>query len=468
MTDRRNFIKQVAATGILTSMPNILYSQQEKTEPIFEDNSLLDEDSFYVGWSEVDITPDRPVALIGQLHKRISESVQDPLKATVLAMEIKNCNGKKEQAIMVSCDLTFIRAQTQKKLQGVIKEKLNDFDESKLFLNATHTHNAPGLIDGEFFGLYDTSDDKGIMTPSEFEALFVERVSNAVISAWNNRQSGGFSWGLGNASLGHNRRTVNFDGTAGMYGVKNPDFSHYEAINDNKMQMLFFWDKSKALTGIIINATTTAQVTDSTNFISADFFSEARQAIKKKYGEDIFVFFQLGAAGDITPENHENIYKRAENQMLKRKGITARQELANRTLQAVDEVMPYVKDDIEYNPLFKHIVAKVELPVKESVAQPFYMVDDVNPAELHVIRLGDIAIATNPFELYIDYGMQIKAHSEAILTFLVQLSCHHSGYLPTTRAAKGGGYAADKYLVGPEGGQILVNETVKLINEMWS
>ena len=97
MTDRRNFMKQMTATGILTSMPNILYSQQEKTRTISEDKSIVDEDNFYVGWSEVDITPDRPVALIGQLHKRISKSVQDPLKATILALEIKNRDGKNER-----------------------------------------------------------------------------------------------------------------------------------------------------------------------------------------------------------------------------------------------------------------------------------------------------------------------------------------------------------------------------------
>ena len=424
-------------------------------------------DQMLVGWSITDITPDRPVALIGQLYKRVSELVQDPLSATVLAIEVKDDNGSKEQAIMVSCDLTFIRAQTQKKLQSVVAKKLNDFDASKLFLNATHTHNAPGLIDSEFFGLYDTSDDNNIMKPSEYEAFFIDKVSDAVVSAWTNKKPGGFSWGLGNASLGRNRRTVSFDGTGGMYEVNNPNFSHYEAINDNKVQILFFWDNSKNLTGIVVNSVTTAQVTDDTNFISADFFSETRQIIKEKYGKDIFVLFQLGAAGDITPENHERIYKRAENLMLKRKGITARQEIANRLLQAVDEIIPYVKDDIEYRPIFKHKVAKVELPIEESIAKPFYMVDSVNPAEIHIIRLGEIALATNPFELYIDYGMRIKNHSEALLTFIVQLSCQHSGYLPTPRAAKAGGYAADKYLVGPEGGDILVNETVKLINRMW-
>ena len=425
------------------------------------------EGRLFVGWAVADITPDKPVALVGQLHKRISEAVQDPLNATVLALETKGENGMKEQAIMVSCDLLFIRAQTQKKLQQRIKSILPDFDASKLFLNATHSHTSPGMIDDEFFGLYDISKDKGVMKPSEFEAFFLGKVTDAVVRAWKEKKPGGFSWGLGNAILGHNRRTVKFDGTARMYGVNDQGFSHYEGIDDNKVQMLFFWDSKKSLTGIVINTVATAQVTDGTNFISADFYNETRQNIRKKYGNDVFLFFQVGTAGDITPANHEFTYRRAEDIMLKRKGITARQELADRLTRAVDEVFPYVKNDIAFSTVFKHTVAKVDLPVKTPPDPPFYLTDDVNPAEFHVIRLGDIAMATNPFELFMDYGVAMKARSKAVLTFLVQLSCQHSGYLPTERAAKGGGYSADKYLVGPEGGYKLVDETVKRINEMW-
>jgi hypothetical protein len=84
-----------------------------------------------------------------------------------------------------------------------------------------------------------------------------------------------------------------------------------------------------------------------------------------------------------------------------------------------------------------------------------------------VIRLGDIALATNPFELYLDYGIRIKARSKAVLTFVVQLSCQESGYLPTEKAIRGGGYSADKFIVGPQGGRVLVDETVKRINAMW-
>ena len=422
---------------------------------------------FLVGWASADITPDRPVALVGQLHKRISVSVQDPITATVLAIESYGKDGSKEQAIMVSCDLLRIRAQTQKKLQESIAGRLIDFDASKLFINATHSHTAPGLVDNEYGDLYDTSYDKGVMLPSEYETFFIEKVSEAVIKAWKEKQSGAFSWGLGNAFLSHNRRTVKTDGSAKMYGVGDADFSHYESIDNHQVEMLFFWNLNQELTGLVINSTATAQVTDGTNFISADFYNEVRERIRKKYGKDIFLLFQVGAAGDMTPSNHEYIYRRAEDTMLKRKGIQAREELAERMVKAVDEVLPYARKDISDKVIFRHTVAMIKLPVSKSEGIPFYRTDDVNSTEIHIIRLGDIAIATNPFELFLDYGLMIKAHSRSVLTFIVQLSCQHSGYLPTERAAKGGGYSADKYLVGPEGGYKLVEETVKYINELW-
>ena len=89
--------------------------------------------------------------------------------------------------------------------------------------------------------------------------------------------------------------------------------------------------------------------------------------------------------------------------------------------------------------------------------------------ELHVLRLGDVAIATNPFELYLDYGVQIKARSRAVQTFLIQLACATAQYLPTERAVRGGHYSAEAVdnTCGPEGGKMLVNRTVEAINALW-
>jgi hypothetical protein len=69
-----------------------------------------------------------------------------------------------------------------------------------------------------------------------------------------------------------------------------------------------------------------------------------------------------------------------------------------------------------------------------------YEIQKINPKveiEIHVLRIGDIVFATNPFELYLDYGMRIKARSKAIQTFIVQLAGSGT-YLPVERSVKGG------------------------------
>jgi hypothetical protein len=89
--------------------------------------------------------------------------------------------------------------------------------------------------------------------------------------------------------------------------------------------------------------------------------------------------------------------------------------------------------------------------------------------ELHALRLGEVAIVTNPFELFLDYGIRMQTRSRALQTFVIQLACGDGGYLPTERAVAGGGYSAvaESVMVGPAGGRILVDRTVGVLNGFW-
>jgi hypothetical protein len=79
-----------------------------------------------------------------------------------------------------------------------------------------------------------------------------------------------------------------------------------------------------------------------------------------------------------------------------------------------------------------------------------------------------MAFATNPFELYLDYGIQMKVKSPATQTFVVQLAGGGS-YLPTQRSINGGAYGAvpASTIFGPEGGKELVAKTVEMLNSLW-
>ena len=63
------------------------------------------EGTLLIGWSSVDITPDKPILIWGQRSARVSEGVLDP--ATVLA--IKSGKGiSSNKVILVNCDLVAI------------------------------------------------------------------------------------------------------------------------------------------------------------------------------------------------------------------------------------------------------------------------------------------------------------------------------------------------------------------------
>ena len=93
----------------------------------------------------------------------------------------------------------------------------------------------------------------------------------------------------------------------------------------------------------------------------------------------------------------------------------------------------------------------------------------VRNAEVHIVRIGDIVFATNPYELFLDFGNQIRALSHASQTFIIQLCCGCDGYLPTKKAEEGSHYSAyvSSGTVGHVGGEILVRKTVDEINKMF-
>ena len=456
-----------------------------------------------IGWSSVDISPSRPVILRGQFHVRISKYVKDPLMATALAIE----NGQKEQAVMVSCDRTGVPSGILERVREALRSRLPDLDVSKLFLNATHTHTAPEIQEGQY-----PPQDASVMTPTAYADLFVGRVADVVAQAWQSRAPGGVSWAYGHAVVGHNRRISYFGGASKMYGkTEQKDFDCVEGYEDHGVDMLFTWNERRDLTGVVINLACPSQVTEGGWYVSADFWHEVRVELRKRYGEKLFLLPQCSAAGDQSP--HLLLHKQAEFRMLEKRGLSEREEIGRRLARAVEDVFTVAKGDIHTDPPFKHIVRTVPLPVRlvtkeeyEAARQTYEKLSQEQPSadpaaasrrfmflnrnkrvmtcyeqqgrqgtgetELHVVRLGDIAVATNPFELFLDYGLRIKALSKALQTFVVQLTASPRGpraYLPTAKAIAGKGYGAEAVdnMVGPEGGQELVEQTVHAINEMW-
>jgi hypothetical protein len=476
-------------------------------------------ENILIGWAERNITPNKMVNLYGQFHQRISGDIKDPVTITALSL-----GTEKDYVIMVSCDVCIINREITQQCRTAVKDKNPEIDVKRVILNTTHTHTAPGTDRGWYPPV-----PEGVMTETEYANFFISLVAESVDEAWRRRKKGAVSWAYGHAVVGHNRRAAYLDdiskrtdykkkagrivdGTSRMYGdTDDPLFSHIEGYEDHSLETVFTYDENNKPTGMLINLACPSQETGGEMYVSADFWHEVREEIHRRFSKDIHILPQVSAAGDQSPTRL--LYKKAEERMLKLRGIDMRQEIGRRIASAIEELLPFAKKDIRDTLPFRHITETVRLKkrmvteeevkiVKEEMAEierwkpvnkgevsqksaslwrclnaiKKYEEQKDNPyteEEIHLIRLGDIAFATNPFELFLDYGLRIKARSPFIQTFIVQLSANSDVkglYLPTARAVAGKGYSATVYdnNVSPEGGQQLVEETVRVLKELWN
>lgn len=468
-----------------------------------------------IGWATEDVTPSEPVFLRGQFHARIATEVHDLLTVTALAIESVQPDGGTEQAVIVSCDRVMVENGILDEVRSRLTGAVDGLDPQKVVLNATHTHTAPEVRSDQW-----PDPGRPVMDGSAYAKFFVDGVVSAIKGAWRGRKPGVVNWGYGHAVVGHNRRACYLDHSARMYGQTNvPEFSHIEGWEDHGVDLLFTWGLDGRLTGLIVNLASPSQVTEGANWISADFWHDTRVELRRRLGANIFVLPQCSPAGDQSP--HLLVHKREEQRMLELREISERQEIAMRIADAVDRVLAVVQSEHHTALPMHHIVREIQLTrrrISEAELQEAereeqrsreeyerllseksddyraisiafskehwygtvrerYRLQHENPkypVELHVIRLGDVAFATNPFELFLDFGLRIKARGPAVQHFLIQLAgsiaeLGSAPYVPTERAVAGKSYGAEPLsnTVGPEGGQELVEETLHVLNELW-
>ena len=498
----------------------------------------------YIGWSEVNITPDKKISLAGQFAERISEYVEKPLTATAMAVE---CGG--DQMIMISTDLVAVGMNLEEAVRAALAGNDVGLDPAKIMISAIHTHTGPvypregyvgmnlkkahsfrSLLESElpagrkYIESAPVSNNPEIASPKETYQLLVERLTQVALDAWNNRAPGAYTNAFGRAVVGMCRRATYSDGSAQMWGDTNTAmFVALDGGNDSGIELLYVYNEAGKLTGIVANLACPAQCVQHRHFVSPDFWGEVKMLLRQHFGEEIFLLAQCSAAGDqcpvdlvrwVEPESDLDDPNCKRNNPPKRKADPSMFDLAGmrktgkRIAREIIDLYEEGLDEAVSDDPFDHLVHSLQLPLRRVTMSEVaaarraireYLNDhpgdvdfndaahlqvhlgilrraelqevlEVLPTEVHVIRMGTVAFATNPFELFLDYGNQIKARSLAEQTFLVQLCCGAEGYLPTKKAEAGGHYSAfvSSGNVGHIGGEQLVRETLQDINGMFS
>ena len=369
----------------------------------------------------------------------------------------------------------------------------------------------------------NVSNNPEVATREEVYALLVDRLAQVALEAWQNRTEGSFVNAFGRAAVGLCRRSAYSDGSAQMWGDTNTAvFTELEGGNDSGIELLYVYDGNKNLKGIVANLACPAQCVQHRLFVSPDFWGETKMLLRKHFGEDLFLLPLCSAAGDqcpvdlvrwVEPESDVHDPNLTRNNPPKRKAdpsmfdLAGMRKVGRRIAREIIDVYEEGLDEAQEDVEFVHQVRMMQLPVRRTTLSEVadakkaireYLRDkegdvdyndvaklqvhlgilrrfelqevmDVLDTEVHIIRMGTVAFATNPFELFLDYGNQMKARSAAEQTFLVQLANGGEGYLPTEKAEKGGHYSAfiSSGIVGHVGGEQLVRETLKNINAMF-
>ena len=379
------------------------------------------------------------------------------------------------------------------------------------------------LPEGKGYQTLVTPDDS-VMTMEEGGIFVAEKIALAAKKAWDNRSESYYANEFGRAVVGMCRRVSYDDGSGQMWGDTNTaNFVSLEGGNDSGIELLYTFDTDKKLTGVVANIACPAQILEQRSFISADYWGRAKALIREKLGEDIYLLALPGAGGDqcprdlvrwVNPETPIDDPNVKRPNLLKRKADPSMYDISgcNRVGKRIANEIVSVYEEItelKQDAVFKHKVIHLDLPLRKATMEEYnhavreleYYIDknkdkeaftfednarmhvhagtikrfreqqdtEVYPIEYHVIRLGDIAMVTNPFELFLDYGNRIKARSYAEQTFIVQLCCGTGMYLPTEKAEKAGHYSAyiSSGYTDHAGGDLLVRESIQEINEMW-
>ena len=147
--------------------------------------------------------PEKPAALSGQFHLRISTGIETPGLRECGCDRITRRRPSIDLAAMVSCDVVSVPMDVLEMVRQEVAKQLPDFDTSKIFLAATHTHTAPELRLGKW-----VLPSEGVMQVEEYRQFFAERIADAIVKAWKQRTAGSVTWGLSHAVVAYNRRAV--------------------------------------------------------------------------------------------------------------------------------------------------------------------------------------------------------------------------------------------------------------------
>jgi hypothetical protein len=419
----------------------------------------------------------------GYYHERGATGVRDPLRAKAIVFRQGGL-----RAALVVVDLCGVSAD----LTAEVRKRAGE----DVVVAATHTHTGP-----EYYR--ELREHVASPKPGSYAERLVEEVARAVRDADAAAKPVPLRAGKGvqETEISFSRRFVMKDGTTKTWAnFKDPNTVKAEGPIDPEVAVLRIGEQAA-----LVNFALHLDTLGGTNW-SADYPRDLEESLRADAGKDFVSIFANGCCGDI---NHVNprasernktdfigrslaeTVKRTVLEPLKRPSLGVRRGVVLAPLQdATAEELAWAKGEVvrsrkgEKLPFLDEVKAyklllldylrngprdpEVGRLVQWGMSATLHTLGDRMPLEVQAIRLdADTAIVTLPGEVFVELGLAIKKGSPFRNTFVVELAnVVETIYIPTRRAYPGGSYEVTNSVLKPGGGEMLVDEALRLLREL--
>ena len=426
--------------------------------PCFPSAALAQKASFRAGAYAQDVTPEKyPISVNGLFSDRKAASSHDRLHARCLVLD----DGLTKAAIVV-VDSCMIPKELMDAAKGLAARKTG-IPTDNILISATHTHTAPTVA-----AVFQSEPDQ------EYVRLLTEKIVAGIEKAHARLAPSKAAWGVGQeANQVFNRRwrmkpgVINrdpFGGTSNSVKMNPPrasaDLLKPAGPTDPGVTVLSIQTFDGKPLALFANYS--LHYVGDLPMLSADYFGVFADVIGKRLeaGPDFVGILSNGTSGNI---NNINFKEPARKSMPGERSRLVAEAVAAAGLKGIESANH--RSDLSIAVTTRRIRLRVRKPTAEELQRAEAILQkaagrelkgpeqvyaretvliakypDTVELQLQVIRVGELAIAAIPCEVFVEIGLAIKKRSPFKPTCVVSLANGYNGYLPTPEQHDLGGY----------------------------